>query len=102
MGRWDELLAHLALQPRENGSAALAQFAAEATSRVDPVTDDRPFFFARQKPWGLPSAMGAAFLTILLPIGLLCGLFVARGRPAGTPVATYSASKAAAAHEAVY
>src|SRR5512139_3697600 len=27
MGRWDELLAHLALQPRENGSAALAQTA---------------------------------------------------------------------------
>lgn len=27
MGRWDELLARLALQPRENGSAALAQTA---------------------------------------------------------------------------
>jgi hypothetical protein len=27
MSRWDELLAHLALQPRENGSAALAQTA---------------------------------------------------------------------------
>lgn len=27
MNRWDELLAHLAMQPRENGSAALAQTA---------------------------------------------------------------------------
>lgn len=27
MGRWDELLAHLAMQPRENGSPALAQTA---------------------------------------------------------------------------
>src|SRR5262245_34738737 len=62
------------------GRKTMAQFVEEADSRVDPVTDDRPFFFARQKPWGLPWSMSLAFLTILLPIAVLSALFVARGR----------------------
>jgi predicted membrane-bound spermidine synthase len=74
------------------GRKTMAQFVAEADSRVDPVTDDRPFFFARQKPWGLPFSMGLAFLTILAPISLLCVLFVARGRPPAAPRKAYGAS----------
>jgi hypothetical protein len=43
-----------------SGQKTLAQFVAEAPARVDPVFDDRPFFFARQKPWGLPGGMRTA------------------------------------------
>ena len=74
------------------GRKTMAQYVAEADSRVDPVTDDRPFFFARQKPWGLPGSMSLAFLIILLPIALLCAVFVARGRPAGAARRAYTAS----------
>jgi hypothetical protein len=64
-----------------SGRRTLAQFVADAPARVDPVFDDRPFFFARQKPWGLPGSMRSAFLQILLPLVLLGGVFLARGRP---------------------
>jgi predicted membrane-bound spermidine synthase len=74
------------------GRKTLGEYVAEAPTRVDPVTDDRPFFFARQKPWGLPRSMSLAFLTILLPIALLCLAFVLGGRPAGAPRGAYAAS----------
>jgi predicted membrane-bound spermidine synthase len=64
-----------------SGRKTLAQFVDEAPSRVDPVFDDRPFFFARQKPWGLPGSMRTAFLQILLPLVVLCAVLLARGRP---------------------
>ena len=44
------------------GKTSFAEYVAQAKSRVDPVFDDRPFFFARAKPWGLPGAMRRAFL----------------------------------------
>ena len=65
------------------GRMTVAEWEAQAPARVDPVTDDRPFFFARQKPWGLPASMRWAFVTILLPLLLLCAGFVARGKPKG-------------------
>jgi predicted membrane-bound spermidine synthase len=74
------------------GRKTMAEYVAEADSRVDPVTDDRPFFFARQKPWGLPGSMSLAFLTILLPLSLLCLAFVAKGRPDGASPRAYRAS----------
>jgi predicted membrane-bound spermidine synthase len=74
------------------GRKSLAQYVAEAPARVDPVTDDRPFFFARQKPWGLPASMSRAFSMILTPIGLLCVLFVGLGRPPGQPAGPFVAS----------
>jgi hypothetical protein len=77
-----------------SGTKTLARFVAEAPARVDPVFDDRPFFFARQKPWGLPGSMRTAFLQILLPLVLLCGVFLARGRPAGQARGRYWGSVA--------
>jgi hypothetical protein len=74
------------------GRQSMAEFVAAADSRVDPVTDDRPFFFARQKPWGLPSSMALAFSTILLPIAVLCAWFVARGRPSGVGGPAFASS----------
>jgi predicted membrane-bound spermidine synthase len=75
-----------------SGRKTLAEYDAEARYRADPVTDDRPFFFARQKPWGLPDSMKRAFLTILLPVGVGSVALVAFGKPRGERVAPYLAS----------
>lgn len=74
------------------GRTSLAEYAAQATTRVDPVYDDRPFFFARVKPWGLPGSMRRAFLWILAPILVLCVLLLVRGKPPGQPTRPYATS----------
>src|SRR5262249_12885587 len=71
---------------------SLAEYVAAATTRVDPVYDDRPFFFARDKPWGLPGSMKQAFVLILLPLALPYVPFVVRGRPADDAAGAYPAS----------
>jgi SAM-dependent methyltransferase len=76
-----------------SGRKTTEQFAAEAETLVEPVFDNRPFFFARQKPWGLPESMTRAFRNILLPIAFLCVVFVALGKPAAKmPAGPYAAS----------
>jgi hypothetical protein len=74
------------------GRTTLAQYADQATSRVDPVFDDRPFFFARAKPWGLPLAMRRAFVGILAFVLAVCVLLVAFGRPKGEKAGPYAGS----------
>jgi predicted membrane-bound spermidine synthase len=75
-----------------SGRTTLAQYVDQATSRVDPVFDDRPFFFARAKPWGLPPAMRTSFVVILPVILVVCALFIALGKPKGAPAAPYLGS----------
>jgi SAM-dependent methyltransferase len=74
------------------GRTSFADYVAGAAARVDPVFDDRPFFFARTKPWGLPGAMRRAFLFILAPVLALCLLFLAFGKPRGERLGPYAAS----------
>jgi predicted membrane-bound spermidine synthase len=75
-----------------SGRTSFAEYVSAATTRVDPVFDDRPFFFARAKPWGLPRAMRRAFLWILAPVLVLCVLFLAFGKPRGERAGLYAAS----------
>jgi SAM-dependent methyltransferase len=75
-----------------DGRKTFAQFVDEADSRVDPVYDDRPFFFARQKPWGLPDSMKRAFRLLLAPVLALCALLLAFGKPRGARVVPYAGS----------
>jgi hypothetical protein len=77
-----------------SGRTSLAEFAAAASERVDPVFDDRPFFFAREKPWGLRPAMIESLREILTPVLALAALFVLFGRPRGAPAGRYAASLA--------
>ena len=77
-----------------SGKTTFADYVAQAKARVDPVFDDRPFFFARAKPWGLPGAMRRAFLWILAPVLALSVLFLAFGKPRGERVGPYAASVA--------
>jgi predicted membrane-bound spermidine synthase len=66
-----------------SGRETMDEFVAEATTRVDPVFDDRPFYFARQKPWGIPGNMARSLLFVLAPILIGCVALVALGRPRG-------------------
>ena len=75
-----------------SGRIRFAQYLEQARERVDPVFDDRPFFFARQKPWGLPRSMQLGFGQILAPILGLCALLLVSGKPRGQPVGPYAAS----------
>jgi hypothetical protein len=71
------------------GRLSFEEYLAQAKTRVDPVFDDRPFFFATTKPWGLPRRMRDQFamvLAVLLPLGLLV---VAFGKPRGERAAPY-------------
>jgi hypothetical protein len=75
-----------------DGRMSPAEYVAQAATRVDPVFDDRPFFFATVKPWGLPRKMRDQFavvLAVLLPLGLLV---VAFGKPRGERAAPYLGS----------
>jgi predicted membrane-bound spermidine synthase len=63
------------------GGAELERHAAETGRRMDAVTDDRPFFFARHAPWGLPPTMLTALLAVLVPVVALSLVFVVTGRP---------------------
>ena len=74
------------------GRKSFAQYVAEADTRVDPVFDDRPFFFARQKPWGLPDTMRRAFAYLLAPVLALCALLLVLGKPRGERVLPYAGS----------
>jgi predicted membrane-bound spermidine synthase len=75
-----------------SGRKTFAQYVGEAKARVDPVYDDRPFFFARQKPWGLPANMKRAFVLLLTPVLVLCALLLAFGKPRGERVLPYAGS----------
>ncbi len=77
-----------------SGKTSFADYVAQARTRIDPVFDDRPFFFARTKPWGLPGAMRRAFLWILGPVVALCAVFLVFGKPKGEAVGPYAGSVA--------
>jgi hypothetical protein len=75
------------------GAGELEQYAKATGRRVDAVTDDRPFFFARYMPFGLPRSMMIALLCVLAPVAVLALVFVVIGRPrGGTPGGAYGAS----------
>jgi hypothetical protein len=77
-----------------SGRTSYAQYVSDAPTRVDAVYDDRPFFFARTRPWGLHPAMQATLLWILGPVAALSVLLLALGKPKGEPAGPYAASVA--------
>jgi SAM-dependent methyltransferase len=78
--------------PLLSGDMTPADWAAQSPTRVDAVFDDSPFYFAKERPFGMPRRMATGLLWLLLPVLLLLGLFVSLGRPAGQPAAAYGAS----------
>jgi predicted membrane-bound spermidine synthase len=77
-----------------SGRKTMDQYVDDMPVRAGPVFDDRPFFFARQKPYGLPRTMMTAFVEVLVPLVVLCAVLLAFGRPQGPGAGPYGASLA--------
>jgi len=75
-----------------DGRESLELYVARASERVDPVYDDSPFYFARQRPWGLPRFVLWTFGLLFLGMAALLLFFVAAGRPQGQSPRRYGAS----------
>jgi hypothetical protein len=75
-----------------SGRKTLAQVIEESPQRVGPVFDDSPFYFATERPWGMPTQMRQGIGVLLIPVIVLLTLFVAFGKPKGKPVRPYAAS----------
>jgi predicted membrane-bound spermidine synthase len=75
-----------------SGRKTPAQIIAESPRRVDPVFDDSPFYFATERPWGLPYTMREGLNALLYPVLGLLAFFAVFGKPRGKPVAPYAAS----------
>jgi hypothetical protein len=74
------------------GRKSLDAVIAEHERRIDPVFDDSPFYFAIERPWGVPYYMRVALSALVLPVAALLTVFVLFGKPKGKPVAPYAGS----------
>src|SRR5262249_8063761 len=55
-----------------SGRKTMAQVIAESPQRIEPVFDDSPFYFAIERPWGMPRQMRQALVVLTVPmLGLL-------------------------------
>jgi hypothetical protein len=75
-----------------SGRKTLDTIIAESQRRVDPVFDDSPFYFAIERPWGVPYRMRQALSALVLPVLGLLAVFVAFGKPRRQPIGPYAAS----------
>jgi len=74
------------------GRTSVAEYVSSAASRIDPVVDDQPFFFARSKPWGLDPRTTRQFVPALLGVVAIAALFVLLGKPRGGAPLPYAGS----------
>jgi hypothetical protein len=64
----------------------------EAPRRVEAVFDDSPFYFATERPWGVPYQMQRALGALVAPLVGLLAIVVLSGKPKGKPAGPYVAS----------
>src|SRR5438874_9486521 len=71
----------------------MAEWEAGSPTLIGAVFDDSPFYFAIERPWGMPTAIARRlFEWLLAPNLALLALFVAFGKPKRKPVVPYAAS----------
>jgi predicted membrane-bound spermidine synthase len=75
-----------------SGRKTLDRVIAESGQRMDPVFDDSPFYFATERPWGIPSRMQETLGALVGPVIGLLALFVMIGKPKGKRIGPYAAS----------
>lgn len=75
------------------GKTTLAKYEEQSPRLVGPVMDDSPFYFAIERPFGMPRGIAASLLRWLLAPSLaLLLLFALFGRPRETAVGPYAGS----------
>src|SRR5215472_5165248 len=76
-----------------SGRKTLAAYQAESSKLVGPVFDDSPFYFATERPWGMPKPIARRlFEWLLAPNLALLAVFAVFGKPKDKPSAPYAAS----------
>lgn len=75
-----------------SGRETMAQYEARSPRRVNPVFDDSPFYFATEKPWGMPTRIAWALFWLVAPVMVLLAGFIGFGKPRGKAAAPYAAS----------
>jgi predicted membrane-bound spermidine synthase len=76
-----------------NGRKSMPTWQAESPTLIGPVFDDSPFYFAIERPWGMPKNIARRlFQWLLAPNVVLLALFSAFGKPRQKPAAPYAAS----------
>jgi hypothetical protein len=75
------------------GRSTLAQYEGQSSRLVGPVWDDSPFYFAIERPFGMPSSIaGGLFIWLLGPCVVLLAAFAIFGRPKGKTMGPYAGS----------
>ena len=81
------------LGPLLTGQKTSAAYEAESSRLVGPVFDDSPFYFAVERPWGMPPTIASRlFSWLLLPGLVMLGLMALLGKPSGAAVGPYAAA----------
>jgi len=76
-----------------NGHKSMETWQAESPTLIGPVFDDSPFYFAIERPWGMPKNIARRlFEWLLAPNVALLALFAIFGKPRRKPAAPYAAS----------
>ena len=75
-----------------SGKKTMEQLVKESPRRVEAVFDDSPFYFATERPWGMPYQMQQALGALVVPLLALLAVVVALGKPKGKPTGRYAAS----------
>ena len=77
------------------GNKTLAEYEAASPRLVGPVWDDSPFYFAIERPYGMPATIAGRLMKWLLAPSLaLLVLFAIFGRPRRAPLGSYAGSLA--------
>src|SRR3989454_2318218 len=74
------------------GRKTLTQLVTESSQRIDPVFDNSPFYFATERPWGIPYRTRKALSAVVGPLLVLLALFIVFGKPKGKRSGPYAAS----------
>lgn len=75
-----------------DGRMTFDELVASAPRRAGPVFDDSPFYFATDRPLGIPLPMAAGLALIVGPVLVLLGFQIRGGRPAAGPSGSYRAA----------